>query len=166
MRRRNAHLIPQLRATPQHHTSPLLASAIVADAQTTIPSTYYMKKLLTTLLFTGLLVLSPVMASAQSSNTAPKSVIHVVTVTWKSGTNEEQIKAALDGAQALPKNFKGITRVWTKTLKAQGDRTHAIVMEFADEQALKDYADSPAQKEWYKVYAPVRERSTTFDVTN
>jgi hypothetical protein len=39
-------------------------------------------------------------------------------------------------------------------------------MEFKDEQALKDYANSAAQKEWYKVYTPIRERSTTFDVTN
>jgi hypothetical protein len=39
-------------------------------------------------------------------------------------------------------------------------------MEFADEQALKDYANSPAQQEWYKVYTPIRGRSTTFDITN
>ncbi|MFZ9746850.1 MAG: Dabb family protein [Opitutaceae bacterium] len=98
--------------------------------------------------------------------TAPSSVIHVVTVSWKAGTTPEQIKAALDGAHRLPAAYKGITRVWTKTIKAQGDRTHAIVMEFASEQALKDYANSEAQKEWYKAYLPIRERSTTFDITN
>jgi heme-degrading monooxygenase HmoA len=125
-----------------------------------------MKKLITSLLFTaGLFALGAGTASAQSA-TAPKSVIHVVTVTWKAGTTPEQIQAALDGAQKLPAGFKGITRVWTKTIKAQGDRTHAIVMEFASEQALKEYADSDAQKEWYKAYTPIRERSTTFDVTN
>jgi len=32
--------------------------------------------------------------------------------------------------------------------------------------ALKAYADSPAQKEWYKTYLPIREESTTFDITN
>ena len=37
---------------------------------------------------------------------------------------------------------------------------------FASEQALTDYADSPAQLEWYKVYMPIREESTTFDITN
>ena len=36
----------------------------------------------------------------------------------------------------------------------------------ADEAALKAYADSPAQKEWYKIYIPIREESTTFDITN
>ena len=105
-------------------------------------------------------------AAAPASPSAPKSVMHVVTVSWKAGTTPEQIKAALDGAQKLPAAYKGITRVWTKTIKAQGERTHVIAMEFASEQALKEYADSDAQKEWYKAYLPIRERSTTFDVTN
>ena len=105
-------------------------------------------------------------AAAPASPSAPKSVMHVVTVSWKAGTTPEQIQAALDGAQKLPAAYKGITRVWTKTIKAQGERTHAIVMEFASEQALKDYANSEAQKEWYKAYLPIRERSTTFDITN
>ena len=123
-----------------------------------------MKKFLA-LLFTGLLAFSAVTASAQSAS-APKSVIHVVTVSWKPDSTPAQIQAALDGAQKLPAAYKGITRVWSKTIKAQGDRTHAIVMEFASEQALKDYSGSDAQKEWYKVYQPVRAGSTTFDITN
>jgi antibiotic biosynthesis monooxygenase (ABM) superfamily enzyme len=122
-----------------------------------------MKKLLA-LVLTAVLSLGAVAASA--ADTAPKSVMHVVTVSWKAGTTPEQIQAALDGAKALPAAYPGITRVWTKTIKAQGDRTHVIAMEFKDEQALKDYSKSPAQAEWYKAYLPIRERSTTFDVTN
>lgn len=124
-----------------------------------------MKKLLTALVVTCALALGPIAAAAQSA-TAPKTLIHVVTVSWKDGTKPEQIQAALEGAQMLPAQFPGITRVWTKTVKAQGERTHAIVMEFASEQALKEYAGSPAQKEWYKTYLPVRGASTTFDITN
>ncbi len=122
-----------------------------------------MQKLLA-LVLTAVLSLGAVAASA--ADTAPKSVMHVVTVSWKAGTTPEQIQAALDGAKALPAAYPGITRVWTKTIKAQGDRTHVIAMEFKDEQALKDYSKSPAQQEWYKLYLPIRERSTTFDVTN
>lgn len=120
-----------------------------------------MKKLL-------VIVLSSLFAAAAlaATDTAPTSVMHVVTVTWKAGTTPEQIQAALDGAKALPAAYPGITRVWTRTIKAQGERTHAIAMEFKDEQALKDYAKSDAQQAWYKVYLPIRERSTTFDVTN
>lgn len=124
-----------------------------------------MKRSLQVLLCSALLALAATSAPAQSAS-APKSIIHIVTVSWKAGTTEAQIQAALDGAAALPAKYKGITRVWTKTIKKQGERTHAIVMEFADEAALKSYTDSEAQKEWYKVYTPIRERSTTFDVTN
>jgi hypothetical protein len=53
-----------------------------------------------------------------------------------------------------------------KAIKVQGTATHAIVMEFADEAALKAYSGSDAQKEWYKVYLPIRGKSTTFDITN
>ena len=129
-----------------------------------------MKKFLLTLVAVSLLSFG--VASATAGETAPKSVIHVVTVAWKEGTTAEQIQAALDGAQALPASFKGITRVWTKTLKAQNaqevvkKRTHIIVMEFADEKALADYSGSDAQKEWYKVYTNIRERSNTHDISN
>lgn len=125
-----------------------------------------MKKFLLPFLFAGLLAFGAASVSAQADATAPKSVIHVVTVKWKDGSKPEQIQAALDGAKKLPAQFKGITRVWTRTIKAQGDKTHVIVMEFADEKALQDYSGSPAQQEWYKAYMAVREESTTFDVTN
>jgi len=122
-----------------------------------------MKNITATILFAAFLLLN---ASALSAQTAPKTVVHVVTVKWKASATPAQIQAALDGVQALPKEFKGITRVWTKAIKVQGDKTHAFVMEFTDEAALKSYADSPAQKKWYEVYIPIREESTTFDITN
>jgi hypothetical protein len=104
--------------------------------------------------------------SFAAGTTTPKSVIHVVTVSWKEGTTPAQIQAALDGVKALPVAYKGITRVWIKSIKVQGGKANAFVMEFVDEAALKAYADSPAQKEWYKTYIPIREESTTFDITN
>jgi hypothetical protein len=125
---------------------------------------YPMKKLLLPLLAAALLSLGT--ATASASDTAPKSVIHVVSVKWKADATKEQIKAALDGVHALPAAFKGITRVWTNAVKVQGEWSHVFVMEFTDEAALKAYAGSDAQKEWYKVYMPVRERSNTHDITN
>jgi hypothetical protein len=100
------------------------------------------------------------------TETTPRTVLHVVTVKWKADTTAKQIQAALDGVKALPSAYKGITRVWIRSIKVQGDKANAFVMEFADEAALKAYADSPAQKEWYKTYIPIREESTTFDITN
>lgn len=123
-----------------------------------------MNKLATILLTAVLLAFGANTLSAQT--TAPKTVIHVVTVKWKADATPKQIQVALDGVKALPAAYSGITRVWIKSIKVQGDKANAFVMEFVDEAALKAYADSPAQKEWYKVYIPIREESTTFDITN
>ncbi len=122
-----------------------------------------MKKIISTLALASLFLLGLPAATAQ---TAPKSVVHVITVSWKDGTTPEQIKAALDAAQALPAQHAGITHVWTRVIKNQTDKANIIVMEFADEAALKSYADSAAQKEWYKVYMPIRKESRTSDITN
>lgn len=128
-----------------------------------------MKKLLVTLLTAGLLAFGTAAASAQ---TAPKSIIHVITVAFKADAKPEQIKAALDGAQKLPSEYKGITHVWTKAIKVQNaegakvEKTHVIVMEFADQATFDAYTDSEAQKKWYELYLPIRQVSTTFDITN
>ena len=92
----------------------------------------------------------------------PKSVIHVVTIDWNEGAD---IEAALAGVDKISETYPGVTRVWTRSIKAQG-RQAAFVMEFKDEQALTDYAGSDAQKEWYKIYEPARAMSRTFDITN
>ena len=127
-----------------------------------------MKKTLLSLLTLAAFLLGPSIAAAahHENKVTPGTVIHVVTVSWKAEATPEQIQAALDGVVTLAEEFDGIKRVWIKTLKAQGERTHAFVMEFKHEQALKDYAGSDAQKKWYEVYLPVRQRSTTFDITN
>lgn len=125
-----------------------------------------MKTLLTLALALGLTLTSAL------ADDAPKTVIHFITVAFNADAKPEQIQAALDGAQKLPSQYKGILRVWTKSLKVQNiseakvKKTHVIAMEFADEAALKAYADSDAQKKWYELYMPIRAQSTTFDVTN
>ena len=127
-----------------------------------------MKKTIVSLLAGLFLALgsSSVFGEHHGRGIAPKSVIHVVTLTWKSDASDEQIKKALDGVKTIAKKYDGVTRVWTRAIKTQGDHGHAFVMEFKNEQALKDYAGSAAQKEWYEVYLPIRQRSTTFDITN
>jgi antibiotic biosynthesis monooxygenase (ABM) superfamily enzyme len=117
-------------------------------------------------LFTALLLAFGTNAGSAQTEITPHTVLHVVTVKWKADATPKQIQAALDGVKALPATYKGVLRVWIRSIKVQGDKANAFVMEFADEAALKAYADSPAQKEWYKVYIPIREESTTFDITN
>jgi uncharacterized protein (DUF1330 family) len=96
----------------------------------------------------------------------PKSVIHVITVQWKAGTTADQISKALKAAETI--NYPGLKNVWTRAIKMQLPEGYKniIVMEFESEDALKKYADSPAQKKWYEVYMPIREESRTHDITN
>jgi len=103
-----------------------------------------------------------------AADTAPKTVIHVISIQWKKDATPAQIDAAIKGAQALPAEYPGITHVWVKPIKKQLPEgyNHVIVMEFASQDALTKYAGSEAQKKWYEVYMPVREESRTSDITN
>jgi len=122
-----------------------------------------MKSLLFSLLSFSLVALAPAGASAQTES---HTLLHVVTVKWKAGATAAQIQAALNGVKDLPSKYPGIVHVWTNSIKVQGGKANAFVMEFADQAAFKAYTDSPAQKEWYKVYLPIRDESTTFDIIN
>lgn len=127
-----------------------------------------MKKTIISLLSVVLIALASTTAIADHHKdpSAPHSVIHVVTVSWKEDATPKQIQAALDSVKTLAKEYDGISRVWIRSIKAQGDRTHAFVMEFTSEKALKNYSGSDAQKKWYLSYLPYRDASTTFDITN
>jgi hypothetical protein len=104
--------------------------------------------------------------SAIAAPNKPKSVIHVITIQWKADATPEQIRQAIRGAENI--DYPGLKNVWTKPVKMQLPEgyKHIIIMEFESEEALKNYADSPAQKKWYELYMPIREESRTHDVTN
>ena len=103
---------------------------------------------------------------ASAAPNKPKSVIHVITIQWKADATPEQIQKAIRAAENIA--FPGIKNVWTRPIKMQLEEgyKHIIVMEFESEEALKKYADSPAQKQWYESYIPVRQESRTHDITN
>ena len=125
-----------------------------------------MKKLVLPLLVIAALSLRPALAADPAPAAAPKSVIHVITVDFKDEATPDQVQAALAAAHQLPSQYPGITHVWTRVIKNQSGKKNIIVMEFASEKALADYADSPAQKEWYKSYLDIRKQSATSDITN
>ena len=117
---------------------------------------------------TALAAAAMLAAVAFAADTKPKTVIHVITIKWNPDAKPAQIEQAIKAAEALPSEYPGIIHVWTKPIKKQipDGYNHVIVMEFSSEDALKKYADSPAQKKWYEVYMPVREESRTSDITN
>lgn len=97
----------------------------------------------------------------------PNSVLHVITVKWKSDATQDQKTAALDGVRKMASEISGIKNIWLKTLKVQPrDYNAAIVMEFKDKAAFDAYTNDPAHKAWEKIYLPIREERTTHDITN
>jgi len=109
---------------------------------------------------------------------APRSVIHVVTILWKEDSTPEQQQASLDGVRKMAEAIPGIKNIWIKATKVQGrgrpgkdgkpGRPYdaAFVIEFADQAAAERYEDHPAHLEWNKIYLPIREESTSHQITN
>jgi hypothetical protein len=109
------------------------------------------------------------LAQAQIKKPAktPATLLHVITVKWKADATDAQKQAALDGVKTMAKEIPGIVNVWLRTVKVQpSDYNAVIAIEFRDEKALAAYATHPAHAEWEKLYLPIRERSTTHDVSN
>jgi hypothetical protein len=99
----------------------------------------------------------------------PQTVLHVVTVRWKSDSTPEQRQAALDGIKTMAAANPAIKNVWLKTLKVQSagnDYNAAFVMEFSSAKALEDYVQEPSHLAWKKLYDPIHDQSTTHDITN
>ncbi len=99
----------------------------------------------------------------------PKTVIHVINVKFKDDAKKEDVAKAIAAIETVAGKYKGIKNVWLNPILVQGGPskfTHVLVMEFESVESLKKYIDSPEQKEWYKVWLPVRELSNTSDVSN
>jgi hypothetical protein len=105
------------------------------------------------------------MVAGQNKFGQPKSILHVITVQWKSDSTAEQRQAAIDGVKTMASQIPGVSNVWLKTVKVQG-KDAVIVMEFKDQAAFDAYVAHPAHKKWEEVYLPIREQSQTHDITN
>lgn len=103
----------------------------------------------------------------QNKYNMPTSVLHVVTVQFKADSTAEQQNAAIEGVKTMAAQTPGLKNIWIKKIKVQpAEYSTVFAMEFENKAAFDRYTDAPAHKEWEKVYLPIRERSTTHDVTN
>ncbi len=123
-----------------------------------------MYKLLIAVTMLATLIVGQAFAAAK-----PKTVIHVINVKFKEDAKKEDVAKAIAAIETVAGKYKGIKNVWLNPILVQGGPskfTHVLVMEFESVEALKKYTDSPEQKEWYKLWLPVRELSNTSDVSN
>lgn len=97
----------------------------------------------------------------------PTTVLHVITVKFKADSTPAAQQAALDGVKKMAADVPGVKNVWLKKIKVQpADFSTVIAIEFESKAAFDAYTNHPAHKAWEAVYLPVREESTTHDVTN
>jgi Stress responsive A/B Barrel Domain len=105
--------------------------------------------------------------AAAGTVSRPSTVIHVITIQWKAGVTDDQKASVRKATEEMAQSLNGVKSLWMKPLKVQGTGfTDAIVMEFESKAAFDAYAESPAHRQWEKVYLPLREESRTHDVTN
>jgi hypothetical protein len=108
-----------------------------------------------------------VVGQGQNKFNTPSTVLHIITVQWKADSTTEQQTAAIDGIKTMAAAVPGIRNIWIKKIKVQ-PATYSTVfaIEFESRAAFDKYTDSPAHRAWEKLYLPIRESSTTHDVTN
>ena len=115
--------------------------------------------------------------AAQNQFGQPKSILHIVTVLWKEDSTEEQRNAAIEGVKKMAAEIPGITNVWTRKIRVQGRGPSEqgkpgrpydtlFVIEFKDQAAADAYVDHPAHRAWEKIYLPIRDQSTSHQVSN
>ena len=157
--------MPRLAATNLARASLINPSTFQRGAKHLVNTTFRRMLLACTLIAVFALGVS----LGQNKFGQPKTILHVVTVKWKADATPAQRQAALAGVKTMAGKIPGITNIWINTIKVQpwGKEEGAVMaMEFKDQAAFDAYANHPAHKEWEGVYLPVREQSTTHDVTN
>lgn len=111
-------------------------------------------------------VLAGLLVAASSFN-APSTILHVVVVKWKADSTPQQQQAAIDGIRKMAGAIPGVKNVWIRKVKVQpADYNTAFAIEFENKAAFDAYTNSPAHKDWEKLYLPYREESNTQDITN
>jgi hypothetical protein len=115
----------------------------------------------------GIFTAGILVGQGQNKFGTPQSILHVVTVQFKADSTAEQQKAAVEGVKTMASQIQGIKNVWIKKIKVQpAEYSTVFAIEFENKAAFDRYTDAPAHKEWEKAYLPIREKSTTHDVSN
>jgi hypothetical protein len=97
----------------------------------------------------------------------PSTVLHVVTIRFKPDVTDAQKASVIEGVEKMAAEIPGVKSVWTRGLKVQGEGyTHAFAMEFENAKAFAAYADHAAHKQFEELYLPLRDSSTTHDISN
>lgn len=106
-------------------------------------------------------------AAAQNRFGQPHTVVHIVVYKWRNTTSLDDKEKALAGLKTMAAQIPGVKNIWLKTLRNQiRDFDGVYAIEFANQEAAADYAESPKHEAWRKRWEELRENSLSFQVSN
>jgi hypothetical protein len=84
---------------------------------------------------------------------------HIVLIKWKPDTTEDDIVAAFEAARALLDEIGSVQKLTLGRNRGESDHgfTHALIVNLADDAALRDYLDHPTRMRY------LRERLQTLE---
>jgi hypothetical protein len=85
------------------------------------------------------------MAQMKQPVKTPSTVLHVITVKWKSDATNAQKQAALDGVKKMASEIPGIANIWLKTVKVQPSDYSAVIAIELRPGVIDAYATPVAQ---------------------
>jgi stress responsive alpha/beta barrel protein len=92
---------------------------------------------------------------------------HIVLVKWKPGTTEADILEAFEDARRLLDEIDSVNKVTIGRNRGKSDHgfTHALIVNLANEAALRSYLDHPARTRYVKErLQPLEEQRIEIDV--
>jgi hypothetical protein len=92
---------------------------------------------------------------------------HIVLVKWKPGTTEEEILAAFGDARRLLEQIPSVRNLTLGRNRGESDHgfTHALIVNLANEEALRSYLEHPTRLRYVKdTMRPLEEQRIEIDV--
>lgn len=90
-------------------------------------------------------------APRQEPNERDAEVIqHIVLLKWKPGTDEDRILESFAHAEHLPNQIEGVESLTIGRNRVGADHgyTHALIVQLADEEALRRYLEHPLRERY------------------
>ena len=90
---------------------------------------------------------------------------HIVLIKWKPDTTEQDIVAAFEAARALLDEIGFVQKLTLGRNRGESDHgfTHAMIVNLADDAALRDYLDHPTRMRYLRERLQPLERAAHRD---
>jgi hypothetical protein len=106
-------------------------------------------------------------AASRPTEEDAEVIQHIVLLKWKPGTDEDRVLEAFSRAEHLANQIEGVQRLTLgrNRVAANHGYTHALIVQLADEEALRAYLDHPLRKRYISEHMePIEAERIEIDV--